>query len=70
MFKLYVFLPQISSRSLRLGANRRREVIEELKESSTVVLQLLVGNAWLIDRPRLTFSKLIYPKNLDWSCEK
>lgn len=38
---LTVLPEEISSRSLRLGANRRREVIDELKESSTVVLQLL-----------------------------
>lgn len=37
-----LFLPQINSRSLRLGANRRKEVVDEFKTAAEVVLQLLV----------------------------
>jgi len=36
------FIFQINSRSLRLGANRRKEVVEEYKQASETVLQLLV----------------------------
>jgi len=35
-------LPQINSRSLRLGANRRAEITDELVKASPMMLQLLV----------------------------
>ncbi|WAR09032.1 TNPO3-like protein [Mya arenaria] len=44
LLEVLIVLPEeISSRSLRLGANRRHEVIEELKAASQVVLELLNG---------------------------
>ncbi|KAL4233679.1 Transportin-3 [Mactra antiquata] len=42
LLEVLIVLPEeINSRSLRLGANRRDEVIEDLKSSSQVVLHLL-----------------------------
>ena len=65
---LLSYLKQISSRSLRLGANRRKEVIEELAGSSTVVLQLLVGNTLLSCQPRVTVkSYFVYKVIMDLS---
>ncbi|KAH3738663.1 transportin-3-like [Dreissena polymorpha] len=44
LLEVLIVLPEeISSRSLRLGANRRQEVIEELKTASQVIMQLLNG---------------------------
>jgi transportin-3 len=42
-----VFL-QINSRSLRLGANRRNEIIEELTHTSPALVNLLVSNHIII----------------------
>jgi hypothetical protein len=40
--KYCVFILQVNSRSLRLGANRRTEVTEEFRKASPIILQLLV----------------------------
>ena len=44
LLEVLVVLPEeISSRHLRLGANRRNEITEELKQSAPDVIEFLKG---------------------------
>ena len=48
-FSLMWFLLQVNSRSLRLGANRRAEILDELTAACPVILQLLVRSVSCFD---------------------